>query len=181
MRAARYRLRFFTGATLSSATYGGGLYGNETYGTQATDALTTAHHRLVPWPGGARTGPSWIYRQNDTMPPWEAQVISDDGVVDYTGLNQAVLVLTHVDRPPDEGLTFDLSIVTAPNGDQRLHHDFTDGELGIAGMFRVAVVLAYDSGRWLTVPADDRHMMAVTPDGRQPAWDAARWDQADWS
>lgn len=130
MRAARYRLRFFTGATLSSATYGGGLYGNETYGTQATGALTTAHHRLVPWPGGARTGPSWIYRQNDTMPPWEAQVISDDGVVDYTGLNQAVLVLTHVDRPPDEGLTFDLSIVTAPNGDQRLHHDFTDGEAG---------------------------------------------------
>jgi hypothetical protein len=164
MRAARYRLRFFTGATLTSATYGGGLYGDDTYGMQASDSLTTAHHRLVPWPGGAPMAPSWRYRQHDTQPALEAQIIADDGVVNYTGLDRAVLVLTPVDDP----LTFkglDMSVVTAPNGDQRLHRDWEPNDLDRPGVFRVVVALIYSSNRRLSVPGDDEHFLIVTPDG----------------
>jgi hypothetical protein len=164
MRAARYRLRFFTGATLTGSTYGGGLYGDGTYGMQASDSLTTAHHRLVPWPGGSPTGPSWVYREGDTMPPLEAQIIADDGVVDYTGLASAMLILTDV-NDPSVSLAFDLSVVVAPNGDQRLHHDWNLGELTTAGVFRASVVLIYESGRWMSVPAEDVHMFVVTSGG----------------
>lgn len=166
MRAARYRLRFFSGATVSSRNYGEENYGDGTYGQTASDALTTAHHRLVPWPGGALTYPSWRYRRNDTKPPLECQVIADDGVIDYTGLSQAVLVLTPVDGPVEAGWTFDMTVITAPSGDQRLRHTWLPGELHTAGVFRVAVLLAYTSGRWLTVPSDDRHTLIITPDGR---------------
>ena len=164
MRAARYRLRFFTGATLTSATYGGGLYGDDTYGQQGTDSLTTAHHRLVPWPGGSPTGPSWRYQQGDTAPAWEAQVIADDGVVDYTGLASGMLMLAKVDNPADASV-FELTVVTAPNGDQRLHHDWRIGELNLAGVFRVSVVLVYTSGRWMSVPAEDQQAMVITSNG----------------
>ena len=164
MRAARYRLRFFTGATLTSATYGGGTYGKDTYGTQATDSLTTAHHRLVPWPGGSPTAPSWRYRVKDTEPALEAQVIADDGVVHYTGLDRAVLVLTPVDDPYSS-TTYDMTVVTAPNGDQRLHRTWSTNDLRVAGVYRVAVVLIYSSGRRLSVPTEDEQSLVVTPDG----------------
>ena len=166
MRSSRYRLRFYTGASLSSATYGGGNYGDATYGMTATDTLTTAHHRLVPWPAGALVGPSWRYRQNDTMPPWEAQIIADDGVVDLTGVAKAYLVLTSVDDPTPQGIVgWQVSIITAPNGDDRLHHDWLPGELVVPGVFRATAVLEYVSGRRLTVPTDDRHTFVVHPDG----------------
>ena len=132
---------------------------------QASDALTTAHHRLVPWPGGALTGPSWRYRQGDTQPPLEAQVIADDGVVSYVGLDRAVLVLTPVDDPVNDRI-IDMAVYTAPNGDQRLHRDWITGDLDRPGVFRVGVVLIYSSNRRLTVPTDDRHMLVVTPGGR---------------
>jgi hypothetical protein len=181
MRAARYRLRFFTGATLTSATYGGGLYGDDTYGMEASDSLTTAHHRLVPWPAGSPTGPSWRYRQNDTEPQLEAQIIADDGVVNYTGLDRAVLVLTPVDNPT-MSRTYDMAVITAPNGDQRLRRTWVAGDLSQPGAFRVAVVLIYSSNRRLTVPTNDQHTMIVTPDGTSTdTWDAAYWDAAEWS
>jgi hypothetical protein len=161
MRAARYRLRFFTGATLTQATYGGGTYGGATYGMQASDALTTAHHRLMPWPGGSPTSPSWLYRRGDTEPVWEAQIIADEGVVNYTGLDRAVLVLTPVDKPGDDR-TFDCTVVTATNGDQRLHREWNAGDLDPHGVFRVAVVLIYSSNRRMTVPAEDLHTLVVT-------------------
>ena len=164
MRAARYRLRFYTGATLTSMTYGGGLYGDATYGMEASDSLTTAHHRLVPWPGGAPTTPSWRYRQHDTQPALEAQIIADDGVVSYDGLDRAVLVLTPVDDPTTyKGL--DMSVIVAPNGDQRLHREWAADDLDRVGVFRVVIALIYESNRRMTVPAEDEHYLIVTPDG----------------
>lgn len=164
MRAARYRLRFFTGATLTASTYGGGKYGDGTWGMQKSDALTTAHHRLVPWPAGALTFPSWRYRQHDTQPVLEAQIIADDGVVDYTGLDRAVLLLAPVDDPGGYR-TYDMTVVTATNGDQRLRRTWAAGDLSKPGNFRVGVVLLYASNRRMSVPVDDRHMLIVTPDG----------------
>jgi hypothetical protein len=164
MRAARYRLKFFTGATLTASTYGGGKYGDTTYGMQASDSLTTAHHRLVPWPGGALTIPSWIYRRGDTEPDWEAMIVADDGAVSYNGLYYAWLVLTNQDDPSIY-TTFSVWVVTESNGDQHLHRTWNPGDLDFAGNFRAAVVLLYQTGRRLTVPADDRHQFILTPGG----------------
>lgn len=166
MRASRYRLRFSTGATLSSSVYGGGAYGDDTYGTVASDSLTTAHHRLVPWPAGALTDPSWRYRQHDTKPDWSAQIIADDGVIDYTGLFTAYLILTPANDPTAAGLIgWDVQVVTAPNGDQRLVKQWDVGDLDPPGVYRAVVVLVYNSTRRLSVPADDRHTFIITKDG----------------
>ena len=164
MRSARYRLKFFTGATLTAATYGGGKYGDQTYGTQASDSLTTAHHRLVPWPAGAMVSPAWGYRRGDTSPDWQAQIIADDGVVNYTGLDTAVLVLSAIDDPSSVR-QFGLTVVTAPNGDQRLTRKWAPGNLDFEGVFRVAVVLRYLTGRRMTVPANDNHIFVVRAGG----------------
>lgn len=164
MRSTRYRLRFFTGATLTASKYGGGKFGDGTYGMQASDSLTTAHHRLVPWPAGAMTSPSWRYRQNDTMPDWQAQIIADDGVVSYTGMTSADLVLTAIDDPTSQTLHA-LTVDTQSNGDQRLRRTWNSGELNFSGVFRVAVVLRYSTGRHMTVPAGDKHIMVIHPDG----------------
>src|SRR4051812_47696207 len=135
MRAARYRLRFFTGASLTASTYGGGKFGDGTYGMQASDSLTTAHHRLVPWPAGAMASPSWRYRQNDTQPDWEAQIIADDGVVSYTGMTRADLVLAAIDNPAVQHV-YQLTVDTQANGDQRLRRTWSPGELNFSGVFR---------------------------------------------
>ena len=185
MRAERYRLRFFSGATLTQMTYGSGTYGDGTYGMQKSDALTTVHHRLIPLPAGTPTVPSWRYRQNDTQPDWEAQIVADDGVVDFAGVDHSLLIMTPVNTPNLGTWVVELDIDVWSGGGQYLSHQWKKGELGEPGMFRVGVVIVYDTGRQLSVPTNDTHVLVVTPNGEAPVplaskWDAGRWDLSQW-
>ena len=75
-----------------------------------------------------------------------------------------------------------MSVVTAPNGDQRLHRDWSAADLYQSGVFRVAVVLIYSSNRRLTVPSNDQHTLVVTPDGSaDTTWGVSVWDGSQWS
>lgn len=187
MESTRYRLRFVAGVSLNASTYGSGLYGSDTYGTRASDPLTSIRYFLVPLPSGYLSDPSWSYRQGDTIPPFVAKIVDEDGPIQLDAVDGAVLVLT-----PDDGRlggpwTYELTIQTdTPNGDQ-LYREWLPHDLDAAGSYRLDVVLVFSSGRQMSVPVDDRHHLVIASDetyipvGFTSRWDQARWDLAPWS
>jgi hypothetical protein len=188
VQAPRYRLRFITGVSLTSATYGSGTYGTGTYGEQASDPLASLRYILVPWPGGYLPDPAWIYRQGDVTPQFRAQVLSDEGPLDFTGLDFGYLVLTNTDGSSSTTpIMFPLTVATI-GGVVFLTRTWLPNDLMTPGTFRAGVVLQYSSGRRLTIPTDDRYQFVVNPNSTIPSppgpgyvWDGSRWNYAYWS
>jgi len=157
MRAARYRLRFASGVNIAGATYGSGQYGSQTYGQQASDPLASRFYSPMPWPAGATVSPSWLYRQGDTEPDFDCQVRSPEGVMDFTPVVSATLVLTGPGL--DDHHPYPLTIGAPGSG--RLTRQWLPGDLAEPGVYRAAVVLTFSSTRKLTLPFDDRHTFIV--------------------
>jgi hypothetical protein len=181
MRAARHRLRFVPGVSLSASTYGSSTFGGPlTYGQDATDPLAAYRYRVVPLPAGFPTQPAWIYRHDDIRPPLRMQIVSDIGPLDLTpmtstfygtatygyrtyGGGYAQLLLTPVNGYARASLVLEL-IPTGFAVDGGLVHNWdpaVDPELP-PGMYRVLVRLRFFSGRQLTVPIDDNLQLQVT-------------------
>ena len=158
MQATRYRLRFITGVSLTSSTYGSGTYGSGTYGEQASDPLNSLHYVLIPLPAGYLTSPSWIYAPGDTGSVFRAQVISDNGPLDLEAVADAQLVLTPLDGRALSPFVYHVDQLD----DGIIERTWQVGDL-IAGIYRAAVVFIFDSGRQLSVPTADDLELIVTP------------------
>lgn len=157
MTATRYRLKWVVGANYSAASYGSGQYGTQTYGQEASDPLASLFYVPMPWPGGTPTVPSWMYRQGDTSPDFDVQIRSQLGPMSLAPVGGGWLVLSSYET--DLVLAFALTVTDEPRG--RIGREWQAGDLDTLGAFRATVVLLFDSGRQLTVPATDRHRFVV--------------------
>jgi hypothetical protein len=181
MRAARYRLRFVPGVSVSAATYGSSTFGGDiTYGQLATDSPVAFRYRVIPLPGGYLAQPAWIYRHGDVMPPLRLQIAGDDGPLDLTAVTStaygggeygdgtygggwAQLILTAVDER--EILPYILALdVSGPSAQGVLVHNWdpvTDPDVSV-GLYRVLVMLRFESGRRFVLPSDDNLQLVMT-------------------
>ena len=164
MRAARLRLRFVPGVSVTAATYGSGNYGTQTYGQAATDPLPSFSYRVVPLPTGAPTSPAWLYREGDTWPDLLAQLFGFDTPLDLTPVDTVTLVLTPHDGRDLTSERYALGVLKRPELGMVVGH-WDPTHLPDPGTYRVAFVLVFDSGRRLTIPGDDLTTFAVVSGG----------------
>lgn len=154
-------LTFEAAETSPDGTYGAATrtYGEAswTYGQAATDPLQTKYE-LSPFPGWGNRRPGWEYRQWDTTPAMDISLLAPGAIpVDYTSIDTAELVLTLASYGAYE---YQPAFPLAVNSD-RLTRTWEPGDLLVAGMFRVAVLVVFDSGRSLTVPPNDLAALVV--------------------
>jgi hypothetical protein len=162
MQATRLRLRFTTGVNIPAATYGSGNYGSQTYGQEATDPLAAFRYLVVPLPAGSPTNPSWLYRQHDSWPDFNARIMYGAGTLDLSAVLTAMLLLTPIDgRSSPQRLDFELTMPDRPGGHVRRVWGVND--LIGAGVYRALIMLTFTSGRRLTMPGDDNVRFVVTP------------------
>jgi hypothetical protein len=160
MLAQRYRLRFVTGISFSAATYGSSTYGGPiTYGQRASDPVTGYRYRVVPLPAGSPTQPSWVRRDGDISPAFEAQIFDEIGPVDLSAVASATLVLTTNGVDP---VQLPLEVV-APTEDGIVSHSWNGDDVVPVGTYRTTFVLTMTSGRRLSLPSDDNLSFVVTP------------------
>jgi hypothetical protein len=184
MRAARYRLRFVPGVSLTAATYGTSTYGGPiTYGQRASDPLAAYRYRVVPLPAGFPTQPAWVYRYGDLRPPLQLQILAEDSALDLTpvtgtlygdstydyrtyGGGEAQLILTPVNESDQTASIVLGLLITGAAAAGVLTHNWdgdpvTDPDVP-PGLYRVLVRLHFYSGRRFTLPTDDNLQLVVT-------------------
>ena len=160
-------MRFRSGTAAPDGTYGAATrtYGEATwtYGQVTQDAIDTAY-TVTAYPGWGARVVDWEYRQWDTEPAMEIALLAPGGAaLDYSVVASAELVLTMVGYAGfSYSPRFPLTV-----GVDRLTRTWEPADLPAVGRFRVAVILTFDSGRTLTVPAGDGASFVVR-DGMGP-------------
>jgi hypothetical protein len=161
MQATRLRLRFVSGVSVTGATYGSGSYGTQTYGQSATDPLAAYRYLVMPLPAGSPTDPSWLYRQHDSWPDFNARVLYGEGSLDLTPVAKAELLLAPIDgRPTPVALSFLLTMPTPASG--YVKRVWAANDLIDPGVYRVLLRFTFTSGRRLTLPGSDNIRFVVT-------------------
>ena len=149
----RYALRNVVfSVSRDAATYGSGNYGDETYGQEATDPLPNSEYILVPNPGEWPTAAGWVYAVGETGRTFTAQCRGVNGVLSLSNIDRAALV---IDRASVGERVVDAFPLTIDAVNDVLSYDFTPGQLERPGIYRAAVQLVFDSGRCMSVTADD--------------------------
>ncbi len=158
--ARRYALRNIPfSITHDASTYGGGTYGGDfTYGQEMSDPLSNVQYVLVPNPGQWPSSGGWEYRVDDEGVEFNAVVLGINGVLDLSPVASAYLVLqrSSVGPPIWEGRE-----LTINEGDNTLTCEFGPLDLNHQGVYRALVQLVFDSGRCMTVTADDSSTVIV--------------------
>lgn len=166
--ASRFRLRLTRNAPGSDATtYGGGLYGDDTYGARADDPANLLAYQIVPDDTSASDFPMLLRREHDTLPVFTCRLISFGSqfeevageVMDLSTVDVALLKLVRVTAGPPT--TFNLPM-TVDLPTDTLSRTFTIDDTAEPGTYRLFVVLRFDSGRRLTIPADDNITLRVS-------------------
>jgi hypothetical protein len=154
-------LSFTTGPSAPDGTYGsaGADYGEIgwTYGQSLTDPTETGYE-LTAYPGWGPRVPDWEYRQWDTSPALEISLLAPGAVpIDYSLVDTAELILTRTSYGAFEYQpAFALTV-----GADRLTRTWEEGDLLVAGHFRVIVKLVFGSGRTMTIPSRDLAALVV--------------------
>jgi hypothetical protein len=160
-------LSFEGGSSAPDGNYGSATrtYGETgwTYGQSELDPTET-RYKLTAYPGWGSRSADWEYRQWDTSPDMEIALLGPDAVpINYAIIDTAELVLTMVGYA---GFFYAPKFPMVVNAD-RLTRTWGEHDLPAVGRYRVAVILTFDSGRTLTVPADDGASFVVR-DGARP-------------
>lgn len=190
MRAARYRLRFVPGVSVTGATYGASTYGGTiTYGQRASDLISAFRYRVVPLPSGWPTQPAWVRRVDDLDPPMQGQILGDDSQpLSLAALTVGWFVITPIDErnvlpyvlpatvdDPANGIVSYSWTVGAIYGSSTFGGPITYGQQTAVrsrlpiGTYRVVIVLVMNSGRRMSVPTDDNLQLVVLANGASGA------------
>ena len=167
MAASRhFHLLFLSGGyTADDAQYGSETYGADpfTYGQQPTQTtLNGTDYELLPTPGWHPQDPAWLFRLADTTRFGAVIVDRSDPTeqVDVSTVVSAFLFLTEwtLDGSKAWKRGFELS-ADVPNN--LLFRDWLPGDLIVQGRFRVLLRILFESGRYLTVEANDSVTLQV--------------------
>lgn len=160
-----YHLRFVQGSFLSDdSQYGSATYGEDgyTYGQdQQQSIIPGTEYYLLPWPGWQPHDPAgWTARSGDTS-QFTAVVVDQQNpssFIDVSSVVSAQLVITQwTFAKPWKGI-YPLQLNTANN---QFYRDWQEGDLPVAGRFRVSIRILFESGRYLTVEGSDDPMLQV--------------------
>lgn len=159
----RYRMRSaaFTVAKTAS-TYGSGNYGDGTYGQEASDPMPSVEYTLMPLPGEWHTDPGWVFRKGDSGMVFRAQAVGISSVLDLSPVASAALV---IDRASDGERVTNAFPLTIDSDDDVVSYEFLPDQLTEEGVYRVGVQFVFDSGRCMTVTADDSLSLVIRGDG----------------
>jgi hypothetical protein len=147
--------------SISGSTYGSGTYGSGTYGQEASDP-GGSQLRPVPWPGGGASQPAWQYVQGDSSPPFRCQIQQAGVPLPLNAVAAAFLVLNPIDSRDVFAASRFYPLTVESSDEGRLRRDWRHGDLlNATGLYRLAVVLQFLSGRLLTLPFGDEFSLFV--------------------
>jgi hypothetical protein len=172
--ARSLHLKFVQGGyALAQGFYGGvGTYGDDdlTYGSEPGEgALAGSLYRLLPFPGYRSQQPSWIYREGDNNKLFKAVIVEKDNQsvrLPLNTVNTVTLVLTqlNLDGTGVTRLTYPL---TVDDINDELSYEFPNaGAYLRKGRFLASVKVYFDSGRLMTIEADNEIHLEVIGAGQ---------------
>jgi hypothetical protein len=159
-------LRFVSGGIAADrGLYGSGTYGDlQSYGEEVGEsAITGVRYELMPYPGWHPGRAAWIYRVGDTEEPFVAVIGNYEDPMDrldVTSIHQAMLVLREVSLVKKPWMrAFPLFTNEAQNTLDRTWHE---SDLTRAGEFAATIRVLFNSGRYMTIEAQDDTTFLVT-------------------
>jgi hypothetical protein len=172
VRARQFYLRFLQGGYASSAGfYGGGVTGdtygqaNVTYGMEAGEStIPGVDYIVMPIPGSRPSNPAWLFRVGDTAKGFTAAVVDQLNPtrrLDTSSLVDAYLVLTEPLRSHGGGIWQKAFLLEWDEDNDVLHRQWFPDDLSKPGRYVVTIRLLFESGRYMSIEANDETMFEV--------------------
>ena len=159
-----FHIKFLQGSySAEDALYGSANYGDSTYGAVASQsALGGVKYELLPAPGWHPQEPAWTFRYGDST-RFEAFVVdaaTPTTKLDVSPITAAHLVLTQWTFDGSKAWKRGFPLLLNET-DNSFYRDWDTFDLIVAGRFRVAIRMLFDSGRYMTVETNDSVVLQV--------------------
>lgn len=162
-----FNLRFLQGGYATNEGFYGsdpGTYGEPefTYGIESGESTVLGlRYVVLPVPAQRPGTPEWSYRIGDTAKPFLAAIIAEETPserLDLSSITDAWLVLTELSPTSSSRRGYLLEWDAESN---LLRRDWLQDDLLRRGRFMVTIRLQFESGRYMSIEANDDTLLEI--------------------